>query len=130
MLTGCQASDDKLLATFVPPDLLLKATNIEAEYLPLEEGYFYIANFDLPANESADWLAEDYKEGDCEYFKSLQGGGYIDEQWLDRMEKAKCYRNATVTDTDLATYNEISVLLYEDKILLYAAGLNEEVTEE
>lgn len=86
------------------------------------EGYFLVSQFTLDKEIMRSWLAEAYKAQDCEVFELLADKNFIDEEQSKLSKTARCYRNALIIQSDLAKYNEISLAVKGEQVLLYAAG--------
>lgn len=86
------------------------------------EGYFLVSQFALDKEIMRSWLAEAYKAQDCEVFELLAEKSFIDAEQAKLSKTGRCYRNALIIQSDLAKYNEISLAVKGEQVLLYAAG--------
>lgn len=125
LLSGCGEQNDALLTALLPPSVLASATDVTLDYYPDDTGYFALVEMQVPEAVRTEWLNESFMQGDCQIFESLYSGDFVSEEWWQRAKQGSCYQNEVLMTNELANYNELTVLLYEDQVLLYAAGLNE-----
>lgn len=124
LLIGCKPNNEEV-AVAILGDVATQASDLEVDYLPTTLGYFAIMNFTLSPELEAAWLAKSFKESDCAVFEALYAGDYISNAWWSKIPDGTCYLSTSVLKNDLAEYNELSLLLSGEEILLYAAGTND-----
>jgi len=127
LLTGCSYNDEKVATVLLGPEIMSAATIKNVEYLPNGKDYYAFIEMNVQEEQRTTWLNENFTEADCTAFKVLYESDYVSKDWADKSDTGSCYYNASVVTNELAPYNEISLLLYDNDILLYAAGTKNEV---
>ncbi len=125
IFTGCASDDKRILLLLTNSDLAESADIADLDYYPEESSFFAFAEFSAPANYRDQWLFNDYKIAPCDIFTSLAATGNLKKSWETLIPGGTCFENKILLRNPLASYNEISILLNGEKILLYAAGIDD-----
>lgn len=118
-------NDDRILLLLTNQTVADAADIKSVDYLPEDSSYFAFIDFELPADVRQDWLFLSYRQSDCQVFRDLATTGNLKSDWEEMLQTGQCYENKVLIRNPIASYNEVSVVVEGDSVLIYAAGIDD-----